>query len=66
MTKQKEDQLIRRNWGYQDGRLMAELRKPFLYAHFDRHYLDGWQEGYTDFRATQRTPILAELHRVSL
>jgi len=63
MTKRAKDKLIQRNRGYHDGRLMAELRRPFLYIHFDRDYLDGWQSGYTDFRETQRTAIIAELHR---
>lgn len=49
-TNTKERQTIYRNWGYQDGMLMAELGKPYMFAHFNKYYLAGWQDGYSDWK----------------
>lgn len=51
MNTTRFDNVIRRNWGYWDGRLAFDLHQPYCYTHFDKVYLAGWQEGYETRKA---------------
>lgn len=56
MTRQSFERQCLENQGYWDGRLWAELRKPYLFTHFSPIYLKGWQRGYDTYKAEQHAP----------